>query len=200
MKAKHFEPVALLTTLTEGYNRISMHGVREELLQRQSRSLKMPVEQVWIPRNASNAAYESSMTAALSKYNVEGGISSIVFGDLFLEEIRRYREKFLGRLGFKCIFPIWGEDTRDLANFFVVRGFKAVVCCVNPKLLPKEYCGREFDRSFLSEIPKTVDPCGENGEFHTFVYDGPLFNEEISVKVGEIVSREGFYFADILPA
>ena len=196
---KQFEISALLTTLTEGYDRISMHGVRRELLQRQSRSLQIPLEEVWIPKNATNEVYEARMSEAIRKYASQN-VSSVVFGDLFLRDIREYREKFLQKLGVKCIFPIWGKDTIAVANFFVDSGFKAIICCVNPKLLGKEYCGREFDKSFLSEIPESVDPCGENGEFHTFVYHGPIFKEKVEVKVGDVVNRDGFYFADILPA
>ena len=195
---KQFEISALLTTLTEGYDRISMHGVRRELLQRQSSSLRIPLEEVWIPKNATNEIYEARMSEAVSKYASQN-VSSVAFGDLFLRDIREYRENFLRRLGVKCIFPIWGKDTGALANFFIDSGFKAIICCVNPKLLGKEYCGREFDKSFLSEIPGSVDPCGENGEFHTFVYHGPIFKEKVEVKVGDVVNRDGFFFADILP-
>jgi uncharacterized protein (TIGR00290 family) len=198
-KRKLFEIVALLTTLTEGYERISMHGVRKELLQSQSRSLRIPIEEVWIPKLATNEEYEAKMTAAIRNYT-NRNVSSVVFGDLFLRDVREYREIFLNRLGVKCIFPIWGKDTKALANFFVNSGFKAITCCVNPKLLTKEFCGREFDLSFLSEIPNSVDPCGENGEFHTFVYDGPIFREKIGVKVVDVVNRDGFYFADLLPS
>ncbi|MGI0085737.1 MAG: hypothetical protein ACREBQ_11720 [Nitrososphaerales archaeon] len=125
---------------------------------------------------------------------------ALLLGNLFLQGIREYREKFIQKFGAKCIFPIWGRNTGDLADFFIDSGFKAIICCVNPKLLGKEYCGREFNKSFLSELPKTVDPCGENGEFHTFVYDGPVFHQRIDIRLGDIVNRDGFYFADILPA
>src|SRR5487761_585261 len=198
-RKKQFEIAALLTTLTEGYDRISMHGIRKELLQMQSRSLGIPVEEVWIPKNATNEVYEARPSEAIRKY-ANQNVSSVVFGDLFLRDIREYREKFLQKLGVKCIFPIWGEDTTALAKFFIDSGFKAIICCVNPNLVGKEYCGREFDKSFLSEIPESVDPCGENGEFHTFVYHGPIFKEKVEAKVGDVVNRDGFYFADILPA
>ncbi len=199
MKRKQFEISALLTTLTQDYDRISMHGVRRELLQRQSMALHIPIEEVWIPKDATNEIYETKMSETIRKF-ANQGVSSIVFGDLFLSDIREYREKFCRMIGIKCIFPIWGEDTTALANFFVKSGFKAIICCVNPNFLGREFCGREFDDSFLSEIPRTVDPCGENEEFHTFVYDGPIFKEKIEIKVGEIVNRDGFFFADILPA
>ena len=195
---KEFEIVGLLTTLTEGYDRISMHGVRRALLQNQSRSLGIPTDEVWIPKNASNEIYESRMADAIDKWS-KRSVSIVAFGDLFLEDIRRYRQRFLQNLGAKAIFPIWRRNTRDLAELFIESGFKAIICCVNPKLLGEQYCGREYDMSFLSEIPKIVDPCGENGEFHTFVYDGPIFRDKIGVRLGEVVNRDGFCFVDILP-
>ncbi len=191
-----FDVTGILTTLTEGYDRISMHGVRRQLLEAQSRSLGIPLQEVWIPPNASNEIYEERMAEALKKCAVEG-VSRVAFGDLFLQDIRQYREKFFDNLGIECLFPIWGKDTKKLAEYFVDSGFKAIVCCVDPRKLGKEYCGREYDRSFLSELPKSVDKCGENGEFHTFVYDGPVFEERINVKVGETVERSGFCFTDI---
>jgi uncharacterized protein (TIGR00290 family) len=175
-----------------------MHGVRKELLQSQSRSLQIPIEEVWVPKNATNEVYEARMAAALCDYTKNRSVSSIVFGDLFLRDIREYRERLLEKLGMKCIFPIWGKDTTALASFFIDSGFKAIICCVNSRLLGKEYCGREFDKSFLSDIRPDIDPCGENGEFHTFVYDGPIFKERIDIKVGDVVDRDGFYFADIV--
>jgi uncharacterized protein (TIGR00290 family) len=190
---------SLLTTLTKDYNRISMHGVRRDLLLAQSESIQIPLEEVWIPSKASNEIYQAEMTMSLSKRKREDNISTVAFGDLFLEDIRAYREKFLGSIGFECLFPIWKKDTRELARFFTESGFKAIICTVDPKKLDPDFCGREFDAKFLSEIPDKVDPCGENGEFHTFVYDGPIFKKKIDVKVGEVVEREGFYFADIVP-
>ncbi len=197
-RSQEFEVVSLLTTLTEDFDRISMHGVRCTLLEQQAESLGLPLEKVWISKGASNSEYEQQMGASLKKFT-QDGISHIVFGDLFLQDIREYREAFLSQVGMKCVFPIWGRDTRALANFFLDSGFKAVICAVNPKLLGKEYCGLEFDRSFLSKVLTTVDPCGENGEFHTFVYDGPIFKRRVTVQVGEMVDRDGFFFADILP-
>jgi uncharacterized protein (TIGR00290 family) len=197
-RPKKIELVALLTTLTEVYDRISMHGVRRELLHMQSASFGVPVEEVWIPQRANNETYESRMAASIMKRVRDSKISSVVFGDLFLEDVRRYREKSLTSLGVRPVFPLWGKDTGELARFFIDSGFRAKVCCVNPKLLGGEFCGREFDRAFLEEIPGSVDPCGENGEFHTFVYDGPIFrNGRVDVRVGEVVNREGFYFADL---
>ncbi len=191
---------ALLTTLTTDYDRISMHGVRRELLLAQSSSLGIPVEEVWIPPKASNDIYQSRMIKSIEKWKPKDNVSTIVFGDLFLEDIRSYREKFLGSIGIECIFPLWKKDTKELANFFVDYGFKAKICTIDPRKLDQKFCGREYDNEFLSDIPNEVDPCGENGEFHTFVYDGPIFKEKIHVEVGDVVEREGFYFADILRA
>lgn len=188
---------ALLTTLTKDYNRISMHGVKRDLLLAQSKSLGIPIEEVWIPSKASNEIYQEQFTKSVSNWKENHRVSTLIFGDLFLQDIRTYREKFLGGLGYDCIFPLWGKNTRDLANFFLDSGFKAVLCTVDPKKLDSSFCGREYDKKFLSEIPDNIDPCGENGEFHTFVYDGPIFKEKIAIKVGEKVQRDGFWFADI---
>jgi uncharacterized protein (TIGR00290 family) len=190
---------ALLTTLTSDYDRISMHGVRRELLLAQSKSLGLPIEEVWIPSKASNEIYQKQMINSINKWSEKNeNASTIIFGDLFVEDIRAYREEFLGGIGFECVFPIWGRDTHELGEFFIDSGFKAIICAVDPKKLDARFCGKEYDKKFLSEIPETVDPCGENGEFHTFVYDGPIFRKKIDVKVGEIVNREGVCFGDIL--
>jgi len=189
---------ALLTTVTRGYDRISMHGVRRSLLHSQAESLGIPLEEVWIPKDATNEVYEAQMKAVLTKY-LNRGIRKVAFGDLFLEDIRAYRESRLAELGMSGLFPIWGRNTNTLAREFIELGFKAILCCVDPKKLSMDFCGREFDRSFLRSLPEGVDPCGENGEFHTYVYAGPIFRRQIKVRKGEVVSRDGFYFADILP-
>jgi len=190
---------ALVTTVTEEFDRVSMHGVRRTLLHAQASSLGLPLEEVWIPNDASNDVYEARMKAALLKHKAEG-VEEVAFGDLFLQDIRRYREERLGQIGMRGLFPLWGLDTARLAAEFIGQGFKAVICCVDPKQLAKEFCGREFDRSFLDSLPRGVDPCGENGEFHTFVYAGPIFKKEIGVTKGEVVLRGGFYFADLIPS
>lgn len=177
-----------------------MHGVRRELLQNQAQAMKLPLHEVMIPKQASNEIYEEKMKQILLEQKDRENISKLVFGDLFLQDIRVYRERFLETLGLGCAFPIWGKDTKELARYFIESGFKAIVCCVDPRKIGSEFCGREFDTHFLSELPRDADPCGENGEFHTFVYDGPIFQEKIFVKVGSVVEREGFYFADILPS
>lgn len=199
-RTQSYEVSALLTTITEDYERISMHGVRRVLLERQADSLGFSLEEVFISKNASNEEYESKMREALIKYRA-AGVSCAVFGDIFLEDLRKYREDRLSKVDMKGIFPIWKRDTAELAHTFMDLGFKAVVTCVDSKVLDKKFAGRVFDRQFLSELPSTVDPCGENGEFHSFVYDGPIFRERIAFTVGDIVLRDNrFYFCDLIPA
>lgn len=197
VRTRRYSVKALLTTVTEEYDRISMHGVRRGLLNAQASSLGLPVEEVWIPKNSSNEVYESRMKAALTRYK-EVGVEQVAFGDLFLQDIRSYREEKLAQIGMSGLFPLWGRNTRDLAREFIDGSFRAVLCCVDPKKLSKEFCGMEFDATFLESIPASVDPCGENGEFHTFVYDGPIFRNTVSIVRGEVVLRGGFYFADLL--
>ena len=190
----------LLTTVTRDYDRISMHGVRRSLLQQQALSTGIPLNEVAIPKNATNEIYEDAMTTSLKRLKEELSISSVAFGDLFLRDVRTYRENLLFKIGLECDFPLWGRDTKELAKYFVREGFRAILCTVNPKMLDPTFCGREFDSTFLSEIPSSVDPCGENGEFHTFVYGGPIFKQEVGISKGEIVLRDGFYFCDLVPS
>jgi uncharacterized protein (TIGR00290 family) len=198
-KGGAFEISALLTTVTAGYDRVSMHGVRRSLLEQQADSLHYPLEKVLISKDASNEEYETKMKKTLKRY-LKGGVSSVVFGDIFLEDLRKYREENLCNIGMKAIFPIWKRDTAELARNFLGSGFKAVVTCVDSRFLGKAFVGRPFDERFLSELPPNVDPCGENGEFHSFVYGGPLFRESISFELGDIVLRdERFYFCDLIP-
>ena len=197
--ADSYEVTALLTTVTEDYDRISMHGVRAALLERQAESLRLPLDKVYITRNASNEDYEAAMSDKLLHYRSRG-IHSVVFGDIFLEDLRKYREDNLAKAGMQGIFPIWKRDTAELARTFIDLGFKAVITCLDSNVLDKRFVGRVFDERFLSELPDNVDPCGENGEFHSFVYDGPLFRERIPYKKGRIVLRnERFYFCDLIP-
>ena len=194
-----YEVVALLTTVTEQYDRVSMHGVRTALLERQADSLGLPLEKVYIGANASNDEYEARMRDKLTHYQARG-VSSVAFGDLFLEDVRRYREENLSRVGMKGLFPLWGRDTSELAHSFIDLGFKEVIPCVDSSLLDGAFVGRDFDERFLSELPSAVDPCGENGEFHSFVYDGPLFRSRILHERGEIVLRDSrFYYCDLIP-
>jgi len=189
---------ALLTTVTEGFDRISMHGVRRDLLEKQARSLGYPLEVVFIPKHCTNKDYESTMQGVLERWSGHG-VKGVGFGDVFLEEIRTYRERNLSRIGMKGVFPLWGSDPGELAQRFINLGFKAVVTCVDSEMLSGEYVGRDYDHRFLEELPEEVDPGGENGEFHTFVYDGPIFREKINVARGEIVLRDNrFYYCDLV--
>jgi uncharacterized protein (TIGR00290 family) len=192
------EVVALLTTVTEDYERISMHGVRRELLRRQAQSIGLPLHEVRIPPQCVNPIYEARMEEAL-RAHFEQGVRKVAFGDIFLEDLRAYREKNLARIGMTAVFPIWKRDTRELVRFFHVNRFRAVAVCVDPKILAPGFAGRELDDSFFRDLPPQADPCGENGEFHTFVFDGPIFKSPIPVRTGEVVHRDGFVFCDLLP-
>jgi uncharacterized protein (TIGR00290 family) len=193
------EIVALLTTLNAAYSRVAMHAVRETLLEAQGAALGLPLVKVPIPSPCPNAVYEAAMEVAISQARAEG-ITHMVFGDLFLEDIRKYREEKLARTGVTPLFPLWGLDTKDLAREMVEAGLGAYLTCVDPKKLDRTFAGRAFDKGLLADFPASVDPCGENGEFHTCAYQGPMFRKPIAVEVGEVVEREGFIFADILPA
>lgn len=190
------EVTGLLTTITEDYDRISMHGVRKDLLDKQAKRLELPLEVVSIPRDSSNSLYEERMGIALEKLKSEG-VTNVAFGDLFLEDIRRYRERKLREIGMNAIFPLWRSDTTSLAHSFVSSGFRAVVCCVDTRRLDRSYCGAEFDDEFIGSLPPGIDPCGENGEFHTFVYDGPIFSSGIKMQRGETVVKDNFCFTDL---
>ena len=198
-REKRYEVAALLTTVTEDYDRISMHGVRRVLLQQQATSLGYPLEIVYLSKNSSNEEYEARLKEKLSQYKARG-ISFVVFGDIFLEDLRKYRENNLAQVGMKGVFPIWKRDTRELAHTFINLGFKAIITCVDSNALDKRFVGRAYDEQFLSELPASIDPCGENGEFHSFVYDGPIFRERIPFRKGRVVLRDNrFYFCDLVP-
>ena len=190
---------SLLTTITEGYDRISMHGVRRELLERQAAALRLPLNAVMIPPQCVNATYEARMNATLALH-FERGLRFVAFGDIFLEDLRAYRERNLAQAGMEALFPIWKRDTRELAREFIAQGFRAIAVCVDPRVLDASFAGRELDAAFFAGLPQGVDPCGENGEFHTFVCDGPIFHEPVRVRTGETVVRDGFCFCDLLPA
>lgn len=193
------EIVALLTAVTEPYDRVSIHGVRRALLEEQAASLALPLEQVLISAHPSNSDYEAKMLAALRRCKREG-VDTVVFGDIFLEDIRAYREALLARLGMRARFPLWWCDSAALAHRFIDDGFKAVTVCTDSRALPQAFVGRAYDRRFLADLPQGVDPCGENGEFHTFVYDGPPFKERVAHRPGEVVFRdERFYYFDLMP-
>jgi uncharacterized protein (TIGR00290 family) len=188
---------ALLTTVTETYDRISMHGVRRELLHQQAQSIGLPLHEVLIPPQCVNPIYEARMEQALRTY-LDQGVRNVAFGDIFLEDLRAYREKNLARIGMTALFPIWKRDTRELIHSFQANKFRAIAVCVDPKAIAPTFAGRELDASFFRDLPPHADPCGENGEFHTFVYDGPIFRSPIHVRTGEVVNRDGFIFCDLL--
>lgn len=188
----------LLTTVTEGFERVSMHGVRRELLGRQAESIGLPLVEVPIPPQCVNAIYEARMEEAMRKA-YEQGIRQVAFGDIFLEDLRAYREKNLARVGMEAVFPIWKEDTRELARDFIRLGFRARAVCVDPRVLDRGFAGRELDEGFFRDLPAGVDACGENGEFHTFVHDGPIFENPVRCRAGEVIERDSFVFCDLLP-
>jgi len=191
---------ALVTTVTEGYDRISMHGVRRTLLKQQSEVIGVPVEEVIISKVSSNEEYDARFKEKLLTFKKKG-VKQVVIGDIFLEDLKKYREERLAEIKMTGIFPIWKRDTTELAETFIDLGFKAIITCIDSKLLDKKFVGREFDQQFLSDLPSNIDPCGENGEFHSFVYDGPIFRHQIACRKGDIVLRDSrFYFCDLIPS
>ena len=199
-KSGRYEIASLFCTLTEDFDRVSMHGVRRTLIERQALAIGYPLTKVFIPYPCSNESYESLMTGALLPQR-DSGIQKVVFGDIFLEDIRKYREDQMKKIGMSCLFPLWGKDSLMLARSFVDAGFRAVITCVDSTRLDRTYVGRVMDHAFLDGLPEGVDPSGENGEFHTFVFDGPLFRQPVSFESGEIRLRdERFYFCDLIPA
>ncbi|HEV8245970.1 MAG TPA: hypothetical protein VGP93_09385 [Polyangiaceae bacterium] len=191
--------VALVTTVTDAFDRVSMHGVRRELLSAQAESVGLPLWEIAIPSPCSNLDYEERMAAVVARAASEG-IGHMAFGDLFLEDIRRYREAKLAGSGVTPLFPLWGIPTQSLAHEMLRGGIEAYVTCVDPRQLPAALAGRRWDEALLAELPPAADPCGENGEFHTFVAGGPMFARRIATQLGEIVVRDGFVFADVLSA
>jgi uncharacterized protein (TIGR00290 family) len=189
---------ALLTTLTADFDRISMHGVRRELLEEQAKALGLPLRQVLISKGATNEEYEARMGEALASYRARG-IETVVFGDLFLEDIRAYRERLLAKHGMRGLYPLWGLDTAALIRDFIAQGFKAALVCIDPQKLAPSFAGRLIDDAVLADLPPGVDPCGENGEFHTFVFDGPIFKAPVRFSFGEKVCRDSFWFCDLIP-
>lgn len=197
--SNRYQIAALLTTVTEDYDRISIHGVRRVLLEQQAESLGLPLEQVMIPKQASNEQYESNMAETLKRYK-EAGITSVVFGDIFLEDLKQYREKNLAGLGMQGIFPLWKRDTIELMRSFIGLGFEAVTVCVDTTVLDQRFVGRKIDQQFVADLPGTVDPCGENGEYHSFVYGGPIFARNVPHTLGEVVLRDDrFCYCDLIP-
>lgn len=198
-RSGEYEIAALLSTVTEEYQRTSMHGVRRELVRAQAEAAGYPLQEISIPKDCSNEEYARRMEDALRPH-VQAGTLKVAFGDLFLEDVRQYRIDRLGLIGMTPLFPIWGIDTTELAHAFVERGFRAILVCVDTHALDPSFAGREFDSALLADLPPEVDPCGENGEFHTFVYDGPIFRHPLHIHRGEHVTREQrFEYCDILP-
>jgi uncharacterized protein (TIGR00290 family) len=198
LQQKQFRIVSLLTTVTETYDRIAMHGVRRELLRQQAESLRLPLHEVFIPPQCVNSIYEARMEEALRHF-YDQGVRQVAFGDIFLEDLRAYRERNLARIGMTALFPIWKRDTRELIRSFHQQRFRAIAACVDSKVLDPSFAGRELDESFFHDLPSHTEPCGENGEFHTFVFDGPIFQSPIPIRTGDVVNRDGFVFCDLLP-
>jgi uncharacterized protein (TIGR00290 family) len=194
-----FEVVALLTTVNQTHSRVAMHAVRESLVEMQAAAAGLPLIKVPIPSPCTNEIYEKAMGEAMARARGDG-VRHVVFGDLFLEDIRAYREKQLAACGMTPVFPLWLRNTRQLALEMIAGGLSAYLTCVDPRKLGRSFAGRRFDADLLSALPPDVDPCGENGEFHTFANAGPMFNQAICVTAGEIVERDGFVFADFLPS
>jgi uncharacterized protein (TIGR00290 family) len=197
--AEDFEPAGLLTTITEGYDRISIHGVRRELLERQAESIGLPLHKVLIPKDCPNEIYEDRLAAALREIKSQG-IHHVAFGDLFLADLRAYRERQMAALGLEPVFPLWMSDTTALSRRFLHLGFQAVLVCVDTDVLDPVFAGRPYDEDLLRDLPADVDPCGENGEFHTFTHVGPIFRTPIGIKLGRVEGRGRFWFRDLEPA
>jgi len=197
-QAGELDVVGLLTTITGPYDRVSMHGVRREIVEAQADAVGLPLHKVLIPAPCSNEAYEAAMARAMETAK-SLGVSRIVFGDLHLEDVRRYREEKLAPTGIAPVFPLWGADTHRLAREMIAAGVQARVTCLDPRKVPRELAGRAFDLAFLDALPEGVDPCAERGEFHTCVLAGPMFRRPVAASVGLTVEREGFVFTDLVP-
>lgn len=195
---REYEIVGLLTTFNRVADRVAMHGVRRSLVRAQAEAVGTPLWEVNLPWPCSNEEYESAMRQACKKA-IESDIECVAFGDLFLTDIREYREKQMSGTGLEPIFPVWGLSTRELAEEMISAGLRAKLACVDTKQISAEFAGRDFDTRLLSELPASADPCGENGEFHSFVYAGPMFKKSVSIQVGEVVRRDQFVYADLMP-
>ncbi len=199
LASQKYEIAALLTTVTEEFERISMHGVRRELLERQARSLGIALRTVMIPKECTNEVYEARMREALEHFRAQG-IAKVAFGDLFLADVKQYRDAHLAQLGMSGLYPIWMRDTEELVRTFIGLGFKALLSCVDTQAIDAAFAGREIDQQLLEDLPQSADPCGEYGEYHSFVYAGPIFAQPIACRAGELVRRTPrFNYCDILP-
>ncbi|MBI1815993.1 MAG: adenine nucleotide alpha hydrolase [Deltaproteobacteria bacterium] len=194
-----YEVVGLVTTINEAVDRVAMHAVRRVLLEAQADAAGLPLWPVPIPSPCSNDEYEAAMTRVIRRAR-DDGIEAFAFGDLFLADVRAYRERQLAGTGVAPLFPLWQRPTAALAREMLAGGLRAVLTCVDPQQLPAAFAGRSFDHALLADLPSAVDPCGENGEFHTFAHAGPMFAHDIAITVGEMVTRDGFVFADVMPA
>ena len=197
-QSEKYEVRGLLTTITKDYDRISMHGVRVSLLEQQAAALNLPLKKVFITKNASNTEYESVMKNACEVIKTEE-ITAMAFGDIFLEDLKQYREKNLAKVGMRAVFPLWKIPTKELVEEFLANNFQAVTVTCDPRKLSERFVGRIMGRDFFDSLPADVDPCGENGEYHSFVYNSPNFSSMIPFRTGEKVFRDGFWFCDILP-
>jgi uncharacterized protein (TIGR00290 family) len=191
------EVAGLLTTVNEQFDRVAMHAVRTELLLRQAESLGLPLRLISLPFPCSNEIYEERMRAAIDAAQSDG-IKGVAFGDLFLADVRQYRERMMQGTGITPLFPLWGRQTAELAREMTAGGLRAQITCIDPRCLPAALAGKEYNDDFLNALPDGVDPCGENGEFHSFAFDGPMFNRQVEFGVGETVERDGFVFTDLL--
>jgi len=192
------EVVGLMTTVNQVHQRVAIHAVRLELLQRQAEALGLPLQVIDLPSPCTNSQYEETMEKFVDE-SKRRGIECMAFGDLFLADIKEYREKKLAGTGITPLFPLWQAPTNRLAKEMIAAGLRAVITCVDPQQLPLSFAGREFNEQFLADLPKHVDPCGERGEFHTFAFDGPMFEKPVRVEIGTILERDGFGYADLLP-
>jgi len=193
------EVLELLTTVTQEYDRVSIHGVRTVLLEQQAEALDLPLEKMMLPKGAADKDYEKELLTILRSHR-NRGVLSVIFGDIFLQDVKQYRERLLSKIGMHGIYPLWGRDTTELAARFIDLGFKAIITVTDGNVLGKEFSGREYDRKFLADLPAGVDPCGENGEFHSFVYNGPIFAKPVKFTKGEVVFKENrFWYSDLVP-
>ena len=199
LKSGQYEIVSLLTTVSKQYERISHHGVRVELLEQQAAALGIPLHKLYLHQaNCSLEDYEALMKKAMLEYK-DKDVLTVAFGDVFLQDLREYREHNLAKVGMEAIFPIWCRDTTEIVRTFIALGFKAYLTCVDNEKLGREFAGRPIDADLIRDLPDGVDPCGENGEFHSYVYDGPIFQRPVNLSIGEVVLRDVRYFADLVP-
>jgi uncharacterized protein (TIGR00290 family) len=198
-RGKRYEVVGLLTTVTQDYDRISMHGVRSILLEQQAEAVGVPLRKILIPKTCTNEIYERLMAEEMEQLKREG-VFLVAFGDIFLQELKDYREKNLAKAGMKGIFPVWKRNSRELVESFIKLRFKSIITTCDPRVIGENFCGRKINKRFLAELPASVDPAGENGEYHSFTFDGPIFKQSVRFNIGEKVLRDGYWFCDLVPS